>query len=153
MDGTQAGCDSWFNDPHSVVSAHYSLPKSTTEPPHQYVQETRAAWHAGVRHRPRWPLLPPRMINVNWITLGLEAEGWTGEPWTDYQIGLAVWFLRRFWRDWGIEPIADETVVRHSSINALHGGCPGPGCPFDRIVAEAWRLGPLSVADGFLLAA
>lgn len=150
MAGTLSGCDSWFKNPTSNVSAHYGLPKSDAEPPHQYVREEMVAYHAGVRHRPTWPQLPPPIVNVNWVTLGLEAEGQTGEPWTNYQVGLTVWFLRKFWRDWELEPIINETVVRHSAINALHGGCPGPGCLLEEIVEQARSLGPLPVKAGFI---
>ena len=127
MEGTLEGCDSWFNNPLSEVSAHYGVGKDGEI--HQYVKESEGAWATGDWH---W----------NCRSLNIEHEGFSGEPWPEAMIESTAWLLRKFWRDWGIEP-TDKTVLRHSAINPSKPGCPGPGCPLDRIVAEARRLGPL----------
>ncbi len=46
MQGTLAGCDSWFTSPASQVSAHFGVGKDGTV--HQYVALADAAWANGV---------------------------------------------------------------------------------------------------------
>ncbi len=67
--GTEAGTDSWFQNPSSQVSAHFSIAK--TGEVHQYVDTDDKAW-AEVAGNPNW--------------VSVEFEGMSGESLTTQQI-------------------------------------------------------------------
>jgi N-acetylmuramoyl-L-alanine amidase len=75
MDGTLAGCDSWFKNPASQVSAHYGV--SLEGVVHQYVDLGAAAWANGILEAGnRWP--GPN-TNPNNVTVSIETED-DGDP-------------------------------------------------------------------------
>lgn len=141
MEGWLLTFDSMCSRPESRVSAHAGVGRDGAV--HRYVEWWEAAWHAGEVNRPTWLGLVPG-VNPNLYTIGIEFEGFSRDGYTAEQQQSGVWLLRQIWRDCGIEPTA-ATVVRHSAINALHAGCPGPLAPIEEMADEAHRLGPLGV--------
>jgi N-acetylmuramoyl-L-alanine amidase len=122
MDGTLAGTDAWFNDPHAQVSAHYGVGDAGAL--HQYVKETDTAFHAGVVQDPTWTLLKPR-VNPNFYTVGVEHEGVSAEPypWPEPQLSASLALVRDIAARWGI-PLDADHIVPHHMIRASKT-CPG----------------------------
>src|SRR5260221_290122 len=69
MQGTLAGTDAWFHDPISTVSAHFGVGRNGTVI--QWVNTEDIAWHA---------------VAANSRSIGVEHEGWSGEPLTHLQL-------------------------------------------------------------------
>ncbi len=139
MEGHLRVMDAMVRDPYSRVSAHAGIARNGEV--HEYVCDDEAAWHAGQVVKPSWGGLIIKegaVINPNLYTKGYECEGFSRDGYTDAQIASLIWLIRRDYSRHGIIP-----VVRHSAINALHAGCPGPLAPVEEIEREARRLGPL----------
>jgi N-acetyl-anhydromuramyl-L-alanine amidase AmpD len=125
MDGTLDGTDSWFNDPHARVSAHYGVGKGGEV--HQYVKEVDTAFHAGTVVAPTWPLLRPNS-NPNFYTIGIEHEG-TGlmaQPWPQPQLEASLALAADIAGRWNI-PIDANHIIGHHMIRASKPNCPGHG--------------------------
>lgn len=118
-EGSEAGTDSWFDDPQSHVSAHYSVRKDGEI--HQYVHEEDEAFHAGVIDSPTW--LPALHGNPNMFTVGIEHEGVHTEDITDAQYAATAELIANVAARWGFT-ITDQTVVPHHAIRA-DKLCPG----------------------------
>lgn len=132
MQGSLAGCDSWFQNPASQVSAHYGVGRNGEV--HQYVEEGRASWHCGKVNRPdlSLPWYDPN-INPNLRTLGFEFEGWSGQPLTEIQTAAGIALLRWVLRRYPIEPNGN-TVIGHYRLDSVNrAGCPGSVFPWARI--------------------
>lgn len=73
MAGTLAGCDSWFANPSSQVSAHYGV--GLNGELHQYVALTDGAWANGVLEPgASWPTIVGNSANPNYQTVSVETE-------------------------------------------------------------------------------
>jgi N-acetylmuramoyl-L-alanine amidase len=71
MGGSLAGCDSWFANPASQVSAHYGVGLDGSV--HQYVELTNSAWANGILEAGNlWP--GPPGVNPNYLTVAIETE-------------------------------------------------------------------------------
>lgn len=90
MGGYLTGCDSWFQNPASEVSAHYGV--GLLGDVHQYVDLAEAAWANGrLESGNTWP--GPAGANPNSITVSIETEdNRSNTPVTDaqYQACVAV---------------------------------------------------------------
>jgi N-acetylmuramoyl-L-alanine amidase len=128
-DGYKPGFHSQFTT--GGLSAHYVVYKDGSI--EQWVDEGQAAYHAGIVDRPTWPLYDG--TNPNLRLFGIEHEGFSGDGWTEAMVQADLWLLRGLRERHGLAYTPD-TLIRHSAINALHGGCPGPGAPFDRLLTE-----------------
>jgi N-acetylmuramoyl-L-alanine amidase len=74
MAGTLDGCDAWFANPASQVSAHYGV--GLNGDIHAYVRTRDAAWANGLlEDGTTWPLAG----NPNWVTVSIETED-LGDP-------------------------------------------------------------------------
>jgi hypothetical protein len=142
MEGSLRSCDSWFNTPASKVSAHYGVGRDGTV--HQYVGESDTAYHAGRRFQPTWALLKPD-VNPNLYTVGIEHEGWGGDPWPEAMYGASASLVRDICSRWAI-PIDRSHIVGHREIYGRKS-CPGQRVDLDRLVALA-RERELA-ADGY----
>lgn len=69
MQGTLAGTASWFHNPASQVSAHFGI--GTDGKIVQWVDTNDQAWHAA---------------EANAYSIGVEHEGFSGNPLTDAQL-------------------------------------------------------------------
>lgn len=71
MGGSLAGCDSWFAQSASQVSAHYGV--GLRGDVHQYVSLADGAWANGVLEAGNtWP--GPAGVNPNYLTVSIETE-------------------------------------------------------------------------------
>lgn len=91
MDGSLAGCDSWFTRPASEVSAHFGI--GLLGAVHQYVQLGDSSWANGVLEAGnRWP--GPAGVTPNRLSVTIETEdlGNADQPVTipQYAATLAV---------------------------------------------------------------
>jgi len=119
-----------------AVSAHYVVYRNGRI--EQWVREEDAAYHAGVVNNPTWPLLEPWTPNRQLI--GIEHEGFTGEPWTEAMYQADAWLCARACKRWGIVP-GLNTIIGHweiDSVNRLR--CPGNGVDLHRIIAMTKEL-------------
>lgn len=135
MDGSLDGTGKWFNTPEEergpdriASSAHYGIGQGGTV--HQYVREEDRAYHAGRVYNPTWPLVSNQ--NPNFITIGIEHEGYPGDMWSDAMISASVRLQADICRRWHI-PADRQHIIGHKEIYAAKS-CPGPRCPIDRIV-------------------
>jgi len=115
MQGSLAGCDSWFQHPGIELSAHYGIGRKGEI--HQYVLNTMVAYHAGSRE---W----------NQKSIGIEFAGLYPGKITEAQIESGVWLLGK------INTVRE--LRRHSDVNPAKPQCPGPDFPFDEIEYR-WR--------------
>lgn len=133
MQGTIAATDSWFRTTRSQVSAHFGV--AIDGRVHQYVEEGDTAWHAGRVSSPVWPLLK-KGVNPNLYTIGIEHEGWSGQPWSEAMLASSAALIAELATRWVI-PLDRRHVVRHSEIYALKPFCPGTGVDLDDLVRRA----------------
>jgi hypothetical protein len=78
IEGSEAGCISWMQNPASRVSAHYVLSHAGRVT--QMVREEDRAWHAG---------------QINEQAIGIENEGYAGRNnWTDVQYRTLAQLVR-----------------------------------------------------------
>lgn len=155
MEGSLAGCVSWFQNPVSRVSTHYAVGKDGRIV--QFVREADAAWGNGTDPSRgydsyRSDLTVPWIadlwqhgVNANLVTISCEFEGFSGEALTEaqYRAGLDLCrdvFARNGWRD---EP---GRLIGHCQIDAVtRPGCPGPAFPYARYAADLRTLPGLAV--------
>ncbi|PCH93965.1 MAG: hypothetical protein COB85_06190, partial [Bacteroidetes bacterium] len=114
VQGSYAGCISWFQNPSANVSAHYVL-RSSDGQVTQMVCEVDKAWHVG---------------SENPYTIGLEHEGYVNDP---------AWYTVAMYtssadvcRDiassgYGIDPIRTAfwpwTATTHYNASSIPGSC------------------------------
>lgn len=123
MQGSLAGTDAWFHNPASQVSAHFGVGKYGHIV--QWVDTHDQAWHAAA---------------ANSYSVGIEHEGFSGEPLTDAQLdadgellswlhevhpAIALWLNSRPFRgsglswhglggvQWGDHPNCPGTPIVH----------------------------------------
>jgi N-acetylmuramoyl-L-alanine amidase len=138
MDGTLAGCDSWFQNPDSEVSAHYGI--SLAGEVHQYVGLDMAAWANGVLEAGHgWPGTPG--VNPNWESVSIETEdnGDGACPVSDalYSATLAI----------GAAVVSAQPAIRYLTTHACISPQSRPQCPGDRWTTSG-RFGALAQALG-----
>lgn len=148
-DGTIEGMDAWFANKESKVSAHFGISKSGAI--HQYVAITDTAYANGLLWyeptmewvcphgkvvRPLWSLLIPG-VNPNDVTISIEHEGKSGEPWTKEMYDADVRLLRWIGEQCDIKYVPNMTLLRHSQLDPAHrANCPGAGVSLFQICEE-----------------
>lgn len=132
--GSEPGTISWFGNPTSHVSAHYSVSKAGEVYQHVYEQDT--AYHAGTVVRPTWPLLPEG-VSPNSLLVGIEHEGLAGDEWPEAQYQASAELVADICRRQRI-PLDRLHVIGHHEIRA-DKACPGRG-DVDRLVALALTI-------------
>jgi Negative regulator of beta-lactamase expression len=111
MAGTLGSCDSWFNNPAAVVSAHYGVGFDGSI--HQYVKLNQRAYANGILEaNNRWPY--PQNINPNYLTVSIETEG-TSEPVTVEMFNSVQWIVNFVKRQYNIELITSHHVISPST--------------------------------------
>lgn len=116
IEGSEAGCISWFQNPSSRVSAHYVLSHAGRVT--QMVRDEDRAWHAG---------------NYNEQSIGIENEGWAGRNnWTDTQYRVLAQLTRALCDRYGI-PKTRAHILAHSEV-ASHKSDPGRFFDWDRFM-------------------
>ena len=143
MGGSLLGCDAWFNNLSSEVSAHFGV--GLTGSVHQYVELNDVAWGNGVLESGNtWP--GPAGINPNRLSRSIETEdrGNPSTPVSDEQyeavVGACALILERF--------PSITYLMTHSVISPRsRAGCPGARWLDSgrfQALANALRLMPLS---------
>ena len=153
MQGWQATMIRWARERPRLTpkSAHFTIGRDGRVV--QHVPIRRQAWHAGRLDPgapPRWTLLP-RGANPNDHAVGIEHEGFSGEPWPEPQIEATIRVHRWLFAELGLEP-SEETVIGHFlTAPASRAADPGPGWPRDRILAALREAEPADADEPALL--
>jgi hypothetical protein len=132
IDGSLQSAGVHFNDPASIVSAHYAVGKDGSI--HQFVEESDTAFHAGVVVNPSWQLLKPR-VNPNFYTIGIEHEGRPDDPWSEVQYETSATLVAEVAARWDI-PLTGDRVIRHHQIRATKS-CPGTKVDIEQLLRRA----------------
>jgi len=116
------------------VSSHYLV---NDDPPtvYQLVDESRAAYHAGVSSWRGYSMLNPTSIGIEIVNLasGDEPEGATFPDYPKEQIDVVVALVKDIVARHGIRP---ENIVAHGEIAPQRKMDPGPKFPWKRLADE-----------------
>jgi N-acetylmuramoyl-L-alanine amidase len=100
MAGYATTARQWANEGHYGASWHFTVDRDGHVM--QHLDLADAGYHAGIpasNPEPAWPLWRGHGQNVNWYTLGIEHEGFPGEPFTPKQAhasqSLCRWLTER----------------------------------------------------------
>ena len=122
-DSNKESAYNWFNNPQSMVSAHYLVCRNREI--WQMVEDSNVAWANGLKVNPTaLRVLEKPTMNPNEYSLSIEVEGqsWSYIPETQYEdIADLVLYLSN---KWGI-PINNLCVIGHNSIRQ-NKRCPLP---------------------------
>lgn len=144
MQGSQKTMVRWAEERPSItpISAHFTIGKDGHIA--QHVSIRQQAWHAGrTDGTPTWQLLPAGG-NPNNFTVGIEHEGFTGEPWPEPQIAATLRVHR-----WVFEELklvaSPDTVIGHFMTAPLsRARDPGPRWPRSRIISALTATSPVT---------
>ncbi len=90
-----------------------------------------AGWNKGI-----WTLRRS-WVNPNWVTVGIENEGRTGDGLSEEQYEINAWIIAVTSARYKFE-INLDTVVPHSVMDQVNRrNCPGANVDFNRLVAQA----------------
>ncbi|MEE6306985.1 N-acetylmuramoyl-L-alanine amidase [Plantactinospora veratri] len=111
--GSYAGSISWFQNPASQVSAHYTI-RSSDGAVTQSVREKDVAWHAG-----NW--------TYNTQSIGIEHEGYVTQPswFTDAMYRSSAALTRHLCDRYGI-PKDRSRIIGHNQVPGATHTDPGP---------------------------
>lgn len=141
--GLMPGCLSWLQNPVSKASSHYLITRDGRIL--QLVREVNAAWHAGIVHRPDWPLFDG--TNPNRYTIGIEHEGQPNEPLTEVQYEASLFLHKELTAKYRI-PIDNNHIVGHYRIDSVNKpNCPGPLFPWERLFKDLRGEGVNTLAE------
>jgi N-acetyl-anhydromuramyl-L-alanine amidase AmpD len=130
-EGTLQGGYAWFNNPTSQASSHYMVGKRGEI--WQFVKDENTAWHAGGINKPSWNLLKPG-VNPNLYTIGIENEGFTGEPWTENMYRSCAELIFNLSVKYSI-PVDRDHIIGHYQINSVSRiNCPGNGVDLNKLI-------------------
>ncbi len=110
VEGSYAGCISWFQNCSAGVSAHYVI-KSSNGQITQMVLESDKAWHVG---------------SENPYTIGLEHEGYNNDPswYTNAMYTASADLVRDICNSgYGINPLRTFFISPAQSFDDVLGGC------------------------------
>ncbi|TDE11835.1 amidase [Jiangella asiatica] len=111
VQGSYAGCISWFQNPSANVSAHYVIRSSDGEVT-QMVRNKDVAWHVG---------------NTNNRSIGIEHEGWVDDAswYTEAMYRSSATLTRHVCDRYGI-PLDRTHIIAHSEAPGATHTDPGP---------------------------
>ncbi|MBI2373767.1 MAG: N-acetylmuramoyl-L-alanine amidase [Deltaproteobacteria bacterium] len=137
VQGSYAGCISWFQNPSASVSAHYVVRRSDGAIT-QMVRHEDRAWHAG-------------NSEYNRRSIGIEHEGFIDrrDNYTDPMLESSAALVRWLATDLGI-PLDRDHIVGHIEVPGATHTDPGPYWPWDRfmnLIADGSLEPPLPVSD------
>ncbi len=120
VQGSYAGCISWFQNPSSNVSAHFVVSKNGEVT--QMVKEKDIGWHVG---------------SENGYTVGIEHEGWVSDPayvtpaMRSASAALTCYLLKKY----GL-PADRVSVMGHVELPKQTHTDPGKHWPWDAYMAD-----------------
>lgn len=149
MEGTFEGTLGWFNtgvaarqaafnrtNPNikaAASSAHFSTSRKGKCA--QSVRFGDTAYHAGW-NKGIWTLRRS-WVSPNWVTVGIENEGRTGDGLSEEQYDLNAWIIAVTAARYKFQ-INLDTVVPHAVMDQVNRkNCPGANVDFNRLVAQA----------------
>ncbi|RIQ24470.1 golvesin C-terminal-like domain-containing protein [Jiangella rhizosphaerae] len=117
VQGSYAGCISWFQNPSANVSAHYVIRSSDGEVT-QMVRDKDVAWHVGT---------------TNNRSIGIEHEGWVTDPawYTEAMYRSSAALTRHVCDRYGI-PRDRTHIIAHSEAPGATHTDPGPNWDWNR---------------------
>lgn len=128
VEGSEASCVSWFQNPRARVSAHYVV--SYAGRITQMVPDMSVAWHA---------------TSFNGDSIGIENEGYAGRNgWTGPQYAALAHLVRSLCDRYGI-PITRQAIVGHYQVPGSGKVDPGPYFDWNRFL-DLVRGGAASAA-------
>lgn len=131
--GYRAGFHALFSNPDAEVASQYVVYRDGSI--EQWTDETDAAWHAGQLRSPD-PRLAMEGRSANRLFLGIEHEGFTGEPFTEEMVLADLWLLHPIGRRYGIAWNADN-LIGHGRLDSItRRNCPGTGIPLDWMLSQ-----------------
>jgi len=128
-EGSMKGTIAWFLTPESQVSAHFVIAKNGYIV--QMVNLHDTAWHAGIVKDPKWTFLKPG-VNPNLYTIGIELEGYAGEPAPFVQHLALKELIEKLCQDFNISQDLNH-IIPHNYIRA-DKACPGQGVNLNFII-------------------
>jgi hypothetical protein len=132
MDGTLAGCDSWFASAAAQAGAHFGVGKNGEI--HQYYRLSQAPFANGAVEDGYTATLVDanNRANPNFWTISIEHEGRPGDPVPDAQLDasvrLAAWLWQTAILPGGATGVALDRkhILRHGDISPRsRPSCPG----------------------------
>jgi len=125
VEGSEAGCISWFQNPRSKVSAHYVVGHGGRIT--QMVADGDIAWHAG-----NW--------NMNTRAIGIENEGYAWRnTWTGAQYDALARLVAHLCDRYGI-PVDRSHVIGHVEVPGATHTDPGPHFDWSRFMSDVRRV-------------
>jgi N-acetylmuramoyl-L-alanine amidase len=126
MDGFLYGCDAWFNNRESGVSAHYGVGGESFEEVHRYINEWDTAWHTGGNANGTWNFLGLPKDRPNFYTIGIEMQGgYLGQAIHEKTLNKTVELVSDICLRHSL-PVTRERIIGHSDVNQVsRQNCPG----------------------------
>jgi len=134
-EGTFKGTIAWFKSKKSKVSSHYVIALNGEVV--QMVKDADSAWHCGRVKEPKWLYLK-ESINPNLYTIGVELEGFAGNPAPFVQLIAAARLLETLAARHDIV-IDINHIITHNSI-CSDKLCPGKGVDMEWLIERAASL-------------
>ena len=134
-EGTFRGTIAWFKSEKSKVSSHYVIALNG-EVVHM-VKDTDSAWHCGRVVKPKWLYLKEN-VNPNLYTIGVELEGFAGNPAPFVQLIAAARLLEMLAARHGI--VIDTNHIIPHNVICSDKDCPGKGVDIEWLVERAASL-------------
>jgi len=135
VQGSYAGCISWFKNPSANVSAHYVV-RSSDGAVTQMVLHEDKAWHVG---------------SENGYTIGIEHEGFVDQPqwFTDEMYRGSAALVRHIADTWGIALDRQHIKGHVEYPNQTHTD-PGPHWDWNRYMSYITNSGPMEVTGNLV---
>lgn len=141
MQGYQSTMIAWARQRpmRTTRSAHFTVGRDGRIV--QHVSIRRQAWHAGRLDStpPTWPLLP-QGGNPNDYAVGIEHEGFSGQPWPWAQVEASIRVQRWLFEELGLEPSEDTVIGHYMTAPESRRHDPGSGWPRERILGALRTL-------------
>jgi hypothetical protein len=129
-------------------SAHFVIAKDGRIA--QFVSINDSAWANGLSYignrwmspeqhwvSPSWADLAPP-TNPNLVTISVEHEGQSSDPWTDAMFDANTRLLQWIGGETGLVYVPTRTLIGHNELSPVdRPNCPGPHCDFTRTAVAA----------------
>jgi hypothetical protein len=146
MQGSLEEAEKYFDGERNYhVSAHYGVARDGRV--WQFVKDEDTAWANGVIQQPDASLdwlkeALAEKANINLLTIAIEYEGRSGEPFPEAQYEAMLVLHRRLLEKWDI-PADRQHLIGHEQLDSLErSGDPGPSFPWARLLQDLNRTEP-----------
>ncbi len=123
MQGHLGTARDWARSGYHNASWHFSVGRDGSV--HQHLEFGDGGYHAGITdaqaaaHPPLWRLWRGRGVNVNHYTIGVEHEGFAGQPFTGAQAAASRDLCRWLAAELGI-PLDRDHFPPHAAIDTVN---------------------------------